>query len=276
MRGLTSFQTLIGVKGMVINMGKDMFSLKGYCSVVTGAARGLGKYMSEALALYGSNIVVADIDINIAEKTARELRKNNIEAIAIKMDVRDEGQIDFMVKSVLDVFGKIDVLINNAGICKHVNVENMSYSDWQEVIDINLNGVFKTSRSVGREMIKNSKGSIINISSMSGIIVNTPQNQAAYNVSKAGVIMLTKSLAAEWAKYNIRVNTIAPGYMNIGVAEKFFKEKTDMARKWVSLIPMGRPGEPEELGGIAVYLASNASSYVTGGVFTIDGGYTIY
>jgi NAD(P)-dependent dehydrogenase (short-subunit alcohol dehydrogenase family) len=276
MRGLTSFQTLIGVKGMVINMGKDMFSLKGYCSVVTGAARGLGKYMSEALALYGSNIVVADIDINIAEKTARELRKNNIEAIAIKMDVRDEGQIDFMVKSVLDVFGKIDVLINNAGICKHVNVENMSYSDWQEVIDINLNGVFKTSRAVGREMIKNSKGSIINISSMSGIIVNTPQNQAAYNVSKAGVIMLTKSLAAEWAKYNIRVNTIAPGYMNIGVAEKFFKEKTDMARKWVSLIPMGRPGEPEELGGIAVYLASNASSYVTGGVFTIDGGYTIY
>ncbi len=261
---------------MVINMGKDMFSLQGYCSVVTGAARGLGKYMSEALASYGSNIVIADIDINIAKKTAKELKKNNIEATAIKMDVRDEEQINFMVKSVLDVFGKIDVLVNNAGICKHVNVESMSYSDWQEVIDINLNGVFKISQAVGREMIKNSKGSIINISSMSGIIVNTPQNQAAYNVSKAGVIMLTKSLAAEWAKYNIRVNTIAPGYMNIGVAEKFFKEKTDMARKWVSLIPMDRPGEPQELGGIAIYLASDASSYVTGGVFPIDGGYTIY
>ena len=132
------------------------------------------------------------------------------------------------------------------------------------------------SQAVGNVMIRQKKGSIINISSMSGIIVNTPQNQVAYNASKAGVIMLTKSLASEWAKYNIRVNTIAPGYMNIGVAEKYFREKTDMAKRWVSMTPMGRPGEPQELGGIAIYLASEASSYATGGVFTIDGGYTAW
>ena len=257
-------------------MKNDLFNLKNYCSIITGGAQGLGKYMALALASYGSNIVIADINFALAKKTAEEFKKKNVEAIAIEMDVRNENQIDKMINSTIETFGKIDVLINNAGITKHVNLEDMNFRDWEEVIDINLNGVFKVSKAVGKEMIKNNFGSMINISSMSGIIVNTPQNQAAYNVSKAGVIMLTKSLAAEWAKYNIRVNTIAPGYMNIGQAEEFFKKKTDTAKKWNSLTPMGRPGEPEELGGIAVYLASKASSYATGGVFTIDGGYTVW
>jgi len=232
--------------------------------------------MALALASYGSNIVIADINLDLAKRITKEFKKKKVEAIALEMDVRDENQINEMINSTIKTFGKIDVLINNAGIVKHINAENMIFKDWEEVIDINLNGIFKVSKAVGREMIRKNNGSIINISSMSGIIVNTPQNQTAYNVSKAGVIMLTKSLAAEWAKYKIRVNTIAPGYMNIGIAEEFFKKKTDLAKKWVSLTPMGRPGEPEELGGMAVYLASEASSYVTGGVFTIDGGYTIW
>jgi NAD(P)-dependent dehydrogenase (short-subunit alcohol dehydrogenase family) len=125
-------------------------------------------------------------------------------------------------------------------------------------------------------MIKQKKGSIINISSMSGLIVNTPQNQAAYNASKAGVIMLTKSLAMEWVKHNVRVNAIAPGYMKIGVAEHIFEEMGDMAKRWMMFSPMGRPGIPEELQGIVVYLASEASSFATGAVFTIDGGYTAW
>ena len=257
-------------------MKNDLFSLRNYCSIITGGAQGLGKSMAMALASYGSNIVIADINIALAKKTAQEFKKKKVEAIALKMDVRDENQINEVVKSTLKTFEKIDVLINNAGTVKHINAEDMSFKDWQEVMDINLNGVFKVSKAVGIEMIKKNHGSIINISSMSGVIVNNPQNQVSYNVSKAGVIMLTKSLASEWAKYNIRVNTIAPGYMNIGLAEEFFKKKTNMAEKWVSLTPMGRPGEPEELGGIAVYLASKASSYVTGGVFTIDGGYTVW
>ena len=257
-------------------MIEEIFQLKDYCSVVTGAAQGLGESMAMALGKYGSNIIIADLNINLAKKTAKEFEKRGIKAIAVEMDVREEEQIEKMIGIALGKFGKIDVLINNAGICKHINAEEMRFEDWKEVIDINLNGVFKVTKAVGREMIKRKKGSIINISSMSGIIVNTPQNQAAYNTSKAGVIMLTKSLASEWAKYNIRVNTIAPGYMNIGVAEEFFKHKTKIAKRWISLIPMNRPGEPEELAGITVYLASEASSYATGGVFTIDGGYTIW
>jgi len=256
-------------------MDKDIFNLNDNCTVITGAAQGLGKYMARALADVGSNIVIADINYKLAKKTAKEIEAKGAKAMAVNMDVTSAQDIFNMINITKEKFKKIDVLINNAGICKHINAEDMAFSDWQQVIDINLNGVFMVSKAVGKHMIDQGKGSIINISSMSGIIVNTPQNQAAYNVSKAGVIMLTKSLAAEWAKYNIRVNTIAPGYMNIGVAEKFFKEKIYMARKWVSLIPMGRPGEPEELGGIAIYLASEASSYVTGGVFTIDGGYTV-
>jgi NAD(P)-dependent dehydrogenase (short-subunit alcohol dehydrogenase family) len=254
----------------------EKFELKNYCSIVTGAAQGLGKYMALALAEAGSNIIIPDVNLELAKESAKEIEKKGVKALAIKMDVRNKNEIDEMINVVLNDFRSIDVLINNAGISKHINIETMDYKDWLEVIDINLNGVFLVSQAVGNVMIKQRKGSIINISSMSGMIVNIPQNQAAYNVSKAAVIMLTKSLAGEWAKYNIRVNTIAPGYMNIGVAEEFFEKKTDMAKKWLLMTPMGRPGEPEELGGIAVYLASEASSFATGGVFPVDGGYTVW
>jgi len=257
-------------------MGLEMFKLDGYCSIVTGAGQGLGKYMAIALAEAGSDIVIPDINFEKAKEAAEEMKERGVQAIPIQMDVRDEKEIESMVHTVLKTFGKIDVLINNAGICKHINVEHMEYRDWLDVIDVNLNGVFLVSKAVGNVMIKQKKGSIINISSMSGLIVNTPQNQAAYNASKAGVIMLTKSLAMEWVKHNIRVNAIAPGYMKIGVAEHIFEEMGDMAKRWMMFSPMGRPGVPEELQGIAVYLASEASSFATGAVFTIDGGYTAW
>ena len=257
-------------------MVSKMFRLDGCCSIVTGAGQGLGKYMAMALAEAGSHIVVPDINFDKAREAAREIEKMGVRAVPFHLDVTKEQEIDAMIDAVMAQFGKIDVLINNAGICKHINVEKMEYKDWREVIDVNLNGVFLVSKAVGAVMIRQKKGSIINISSMSGIIVNTPQNQAAYNVSKAGVIMLTKSMAAEWAQYNIRVNSIAPGYMNIGVAERFFKENGDMVKRWLNFTPMGRPGNPEELQGIALYLASEASSFATGAVFTIDGGYTAW
>jgi NAD(P)-dependent dehydrogenase (short-subunit alcohol dehydrogenase family) len=257
-------------------MGYEMFSLNEYCSIITGAGQGLGKYMALALAEAGSDIVVLDINIEKAKDAAREIETKGVKALAIKMDVTKKDEVKSMVNTVVERFGKIDVLINNAGICKHINIEDMDYKDWLEVINVNLNGVFLVSQAVGRVMINQKKGSIINISSMSGIIVNTPQNQSSYNSSKAAVIMLTKSLASEWAQYNIRVNAIAPGYMNIGVAEQYFKDKNDMVKRWLSFTPMGRPGEPEELQGITVYLASEASSYATGGVFIIDGGYSIW
>jgi len=256
----------------------EKFGLAGKCAVVTGAATGLGKAMANALADVGANIVIADINMEKAEKTAEELRLKNVEVMALKLDVTMYDDVNICVKKVLEKFGKIDILINNAGIARHSKAEDMSLKDWNDIMNVNLTAVFIMSQVVGRIMISQKQGSIINISSMSGIIVNTPQNQSAYNASKAGVIMLTKSLATEWAQHNVRVNTIAPGYMNTELTEVFMKNEQNKPTvdRWMQFTPMGRVGEPEELKGIAVYLASDASSYVTGSVFTVDGGYTAW
>ncbi len=254
----------------------ELFSLKNYCSIITGAAKGLGKYMSFALAEAGSNIVLAGHNYNLLRETAKEIENKGVKVLAVEMDVTNKNDILKTIDLTINEFGKIDVLINNAGIVELVNIEDMTYESWLKIMDVNLNGVFLVSQLVGRVMIKQQKGSIINISSLSGLVVNTPQKTACYNASKAGVIMLTKSMASEWVKHNIRVNAIAPGYMNMGIDRKYFEEKNEMVKRWLSFIPMGRPAEPEELGGITVYLASEASSYVTGGVFQVDGGYTIW
>ena len=253
----------------------EKFALNGNVAIVTGGARGLGKAMANALAQAGSNLVIADIDLEEAQKTASELQKEGVEAIALQADVTQPEQIEQMINVIVEKFGKIDVLINNAGIALHVKLEDMDFHDWSKIMDVNLNSVFLMCKAVGKIMIKQQKGSIINISSMSGIIVNTPQCQAAYNTSKAGVIMLTKSLAVEWAQHNIRVNTIAPGYMKTELTRPFFEGNSDMVKQWIDMTPMKRPGNPPELEGIAVYLASDASSFATGGVFVIDGGYSL-
>lgn len=254
----------------------DKFNLKGQCSIITGAAMGLGKAMAYALAQAGSSIVIADINIEKAIETEKELINTGIEAIALECDVTKEDSVKNLVKSVIKKFGRIDVLVNNAGICIHEKAENMSLDDWNRVLSVNLSGVFIMSQAVGRIMISQKKGSIINISSMSGMIVNTPQCQCSYNASKGGVIMFTKSLASEWAIHNIRVNSIAPGYMKTELTRPYFESDSEMAKRWISLTPMKRPGEPDELQGIVLYLASEASSFVTGGVFVIDGGYTAW
>ena len=252
----------------------DKFNLEGSVSIVTGGGQGLGKYMALGLAEAGSAIVIPDINLEKAEESAGEIKAVGVDTLAVRTDVTKKKDVEAMVEEVIHRFGKIDVLINNAGICKHIKAEEMDYEDWLAVMDVNLNGVFLVAQAVGRRMIERRRGSIINISSMSGIIVNTPQTQSAYSASKAGVILLTKCLASEWAEYNVRVNTIAPGYMRIGVARDFFAAGGDMVDKWLSMTPIGRTGEPEELQGIALYLASEASSFATGGVFVIDGGYT--
>ena len=252
------------------------FRLDNYNSIITGAAMGLGKAMAQALAEAGSNIIIADINMDAAEKTAAEIKEKGVNVVAIHVDVTNVDDCNRLAYEAEEAFGRIDVLINNAGICIHEKAENMDMKDWYRIIDINLNGVFIMSQTIGRVMIKQKKGNIINISSMSGIIVNTPQCQCAYNTSKAGVIMLTKSLASEWAVHNIRVNTIAPGYMKTELTKPYFESGGDMVNKWMEFSPMRRPGNPEELEGIALYLASEASSFATGGVFTIDGGYTIW
>jgi NAD(P)-dependent dehydrogenase (short-subunit alcohol dehydrogenase family) len=255
----------------------DKFSMKNKVSIVTGGARGLGKAMAIALAQAGSNIVIAEIDMEIAQKTSAEIKElYNVETIAVHCDVASPKEAQGMAKSAIDKFGKIDVLVNNAGITKNIPAESIPSEDWLEVINVNLNGVFFCAQAVGNYMIQQKSGQIINIASMAGVIVCTPQTQAAYNTSKAGVIHLTKSLACEWAQYNIRVNAIAPGYIRTDMTKDVFQKGGELPERWMSMTPMHHPGNPEDLDGIVLYLASEASAFTTGSIFLIDGGYTAW
>lgn len=253
----------------------EQFRLDGKVAIVTGGAMGLGQAMATALAQAGADIVIADIQEDVAKATATTIRETEgVQATSLKVDVTNPDDVQKMVDDVVNEFGKIDILINNAGMTINAKAEEMTYEQWNKVINLNLNGVFLVAQAVGRQMIKQGYGNIINTSSMSGLVANKPQEQCSYNASKAGVIMLTKSLAMEWSKYNIKVNTIAPGYMKTELTKPFFEQGGAMIDDWMGFTPMGRPGLPEELGGIVVYLASEASSFAQGSVFTIDGGYT--
>jgi NAD(P)-dependent dehydrogenase (short-subunit alcohol dehydrogenase family) len=252
---------------------KEMFDLSGEKAIVTGAVRGLGEQMALALAEAGADVAVVDVNIDAAHRVTDRIGNIGRDSIAIKADVTKVADVENMVKMVKDRFGKIDILINNAGIGINVPAEKMGKEEWDRVIEVNLTGVFLCAQAVGREMIKQKKGNIINISSMSALIVNRPQPQISYNASKAGVIMITKSLASEWRKCNIRVNAIAPGYMRTPLVDEVFPK---YEKDWSFLTPMGRIGDPSEIKGSALFLASRASSFVTGSVLVMDGGYTIW
>ena len=253
----------------------DKFSLKGQVGIVTGGGQGLGKVFCHAFAEAGADIIVAEANADTGNATAEEIKATGRRAIAITTDVRDPASVDAMTVRAVAHFGKIDFLMNNAGITKWADAQAISLDDWRNVIDVNLNGLFYCCQAIGRHMIARKSGRIINIASMSGLIVNRPQAQSAYNTSKAAVIHLTKSLAAEWAQYNIRVNAICPGYMGTPMAKPFFDDP-QYGGEWIKMIPMQRAGEPEELAPLAVYLASEASSYMTGSAIVIDGGYTAW
>jgi NAD(P)-dependent dehydrogenase (short-subunit alcohol dehydrogenase family) len=261
----------MGVKNVM-----EQFSLKGKLAIVTGGGQGLGKSMALGLAQAGADIVIASRRIETALVTKPLIEKEGVKCTVIQGDMRSENEVRAMVDQVLKNYGTIDVLFNNAGTWKGDNAEKVTTEDWREVIDVNLTGPFIVSREVGNVMLKQGKGSIVNISSMSGLIVNTPQNQCAYNASKGGLIMLTKSMAAEWAMRGVRVNAICPGYMRTEMSEDRYQRKDPAIERWFSMTPMGRSGQTEELMGIAVYLASDASSFVTGAAYLVDGGYTIW
>lgn len=248
----------------------EKFKLKGKKAYVTGGARGIGKCAAIALAQAGADIAIVDWDIQEAEKTAKELEVYGVKTIAVKTDVTKPDDVDRMIDAILKAFGTIDIAFNNAGICINEKAEEMSFEAWKKVIDVNLTGVFLTSQAVGRVMIKNGKGTIINTASMSGHIVNYPQPQSAYNASKAGVIMLTKSLAVEWAPHNVRVNSISPGY----IATEMTLKAINWIPSWVESTPVKRMGNPEELQGAIVYLASDVSTFTTGSDIVVDGAFT--
>lgn len=248
----------------------EQFCLKDKTVIVTGGAQGIGLNYAMAVASTGAAVAIADLNGDKAEETAAWLAAEyQVRTMAITVDVTCPEQVERMCTEMITELGRIDVAFCNAGISINVPAEEMSYEQWCKVLDINLTGVFLTAAAVGRQMIRQGGGSIINTASMSGHIVNIPQPQVAYNTSKAGVIMLTKSLAVEWADKNIRVNSISPGYIQTDLIEG-----NELIPAWKHYSPSNRLGKPEELQGAALYLASDASSFTTGADFIIDGAYT--
>ncbi|MBQ8857292.1 MAG: SDR family oxidoreductase [Lachnospiraceae bacterium] len=254
----------------------EKMRLDGKKIFVTGGARGIGKSVATAFAEAGADIAIVDVDIAEAENTAAELTENyGVQTIAVKTDVTKPEEVDAMVDLVVKAFGRLDVAFCNAGICMNVPAEEMTYEQWKKVIDINLSGVFLTAQAAGKVMLKQGSGSIINTASMSAHIVNVPQPQCSYNASKAGVIQLTKSLAIEWAKRGVRVNSISPGYIGTELTLNSPSLKP-LIEQWNAMAPMGRMGKPEELQSICVYLAGDTSTFTTGSDFVVDGAFTCF
>lgn len=255
----------------------EKMKLTNKTALITGGARGIGKSVATAFAQAGANIVIADLDINEAEKTAKEIAQvEGVKTLAVKTDVTDPKNVNTLIDTIKQHFAKLDIAFCNAGICINVPAENMTHEQWLKVININLTGVFLTAQAAGKLMIEQGTGgSIINTASMSAHIVNVPQPQCAYNASKAGVIQLTKSLAIEWAKYNVRVNSLSPGY----IATELTLNSPDLQpliKEWNAMAPLHRMGKPEELQSICVYLAGDTSSFTTGSDFIVDGAFTCF
>ncbi len=251
----------------------DAFSLTGKVSVVTGGNRGIGRALATALAEAGSDVALLVRDPDGAAPVVAELAGLGVRAVAVGADVTDPAEVDAAVPAVVDALGRVDVLVNNAGDCVHAPALEVTAAQWRQVMDVNVDGVWHCSQAFGRHMVERGSGAVVNIGSMSGGIVNRPQWQPAYNASKAAVHHLTRSLAAEWAPLGVRVNALAPGYTKTEMAPV---DEPRFRRYWIEDAPMRRYGLPAELGPAVVFLASAASSFVTGEVLVVDGGYSLF
>ena len=256
---------------------RTLFSLAGKKAIVTGGSRGIGKALAEGLAAYGADVaIVVKSTVDRAEAVASDIRKDGTDAFVIQADVSNEADVKRMTEEVIKRWGRIDILVNNAGIIYPGNSESYTLEDFRKTMATNLDGVFLVSREVGQHMIRQKSGSIITIGSMSGYIVNWPFRHTAYNVSKAGVHMLCKGLATEWAEHGVRVNAIAPGYIRTELTDEVMKEHPDVVNnEWAKAAVQNRIGSVDELVGATVYLASDAASFTTGEVIVIDGGLTL-
>jgi NAD(P)-dependent dehydrogenase (short-subunit alcohol dehydrogenase family) len=237
----------------------DKLRLDGRVAFVTGGAQGIGRAAAEALKEAGARVVTGDLS-----------------GADVVLDVRDSERVNAVADAIVREHGRIDILINNAGIARsETAAEDVTDEHWLNVLDVNLNGSFWCARAFGRHMLAQGSGSIVNIGSMSGLIVNRPQPQSYYNASKAAVHQLTKSLAAEWGPRNVRVNAVAPTYINTPI-NAFADREGEMYRRWIDGTPMGRLGEAHEVASVILFLASDAASLLTGSIVVADGGYSCW
>jgi NAD(P)-dependent dehydrogenase (short-subunit alcohol dehydrogenase family) len=246
----------------------DTFRLDGKVAVVTGGNRGLGEAFARALAQAGAQVAIAARD---QERSAAVAREDGL--LPVRADITEPAEVEAMLAEVTAALGPVDVLVNNAGACFHRPALEVPADEWRHVWDVNVDGLWHCSRIVGAQMVARGTGTIINIGSISAMIVNRPQMQPAYNASKAAVHQLTKSLAAEWAPHGVRVNALAPGYVKTEMAPV---DQPEYRRHWIEDVPMRRYATPEEISPSVVFLASDASSFMTGSVLVVDGGYTLF
>ncbi len=252
---------------------EKMFSLEGKVALVTGGGRGIGQVICLQLANAGADIAI--FSRSGAAETVKLIEDAGGRAIDIIADATKEDQVTAGIEKIIDVFGHLDIVVNNAGVCYHKTAFEATVDEWREVLDINLTGEYIVCKEAARAMIAHdTKGSIINIASMSGHIVNIPQMQAAYNASKAGVIHMTRSLAIEWIDNNIRVNSISPGYVATPMSVDPDFVEPELLAAWQPLFPMHRMAKPEELCGAIIWLCSESAGYTTGADIVIDGAYT--
>lgn len=249
-------------------LGQD---LTGRLAVVTGGAQGIGRSIVEALVEAGARLMIADLNPETGKEAAAELG-----AEFVQIDVTSSASVSQVVTDLVSAQGPIDIWVNNAGICRNAAAEEMSDQDWRAVMAVNLDGTFYCCREVGRHMLERGRGVIVNIASMSGVVSNHPQPQVAYNASKAAVIMVTKSLAGEWAGRGVRVNSVSPGYTATAILDQVIEQQPEWTQTWFRETPMGRPAQTQEVAAVVRFLASDAASFMTGSNVVVDGGYTCW
>jgi gluconate 5-dehydrogenase len=253
----------------------DLFDLSGKVAMISGGGDGIGRVMAVGLAEAGSDIIVFSRRLEKCEEVAHEIEAGGARALALQCDITREDDIDRVVAQTIKKFNKIDILVNNSGRTWGAAPEKMPYEAWQKVIDLNINGTFRCTQRVGKEMIKNNRGKIINISSYAGSRGTDPLylDAISYNTSKGALNTFTMDLAVKWAKYNINVNAIAPGWFPTKMTEWTFSHRGEAI---LAHTPMKRFGQLEELKGIVIFLSSKASDYLTGQVIGVDGGLTAW